>query len=160
MEAIYIFLFAVFRIAGKRTLSQATSFDLVLLLIISEVTQQAMVDSDLSITNSFVLILTLVGITILLAYLKQRIPRLERIIDDVPLLLVDNGRQIHRHMDRERVDERDILEAARMQHGLERMEQIKYAVLERNGAISIIPLEKGELGFRPAMGTPYEAAVR
>ena len=66
---VYFFLLIVFRISGKRTLSQTTSFDLVLLLIISETTQQAMVDNDHSITNGFLLIMTLVGTSILLATL-------------------------------------------------------------------------------------------
>ena len=66
---VYFFLLIVFRISGKRTLSQTTSFDFVLLLIISETTQQAMVDNDHSITNGFLLIMTLIGTSILLAAL-------------------------------------------------------------------------------------------
>lgn len=139
---IYFFLLLIFRISGKRTLSQATSFDLVLLLIISEVTQEAMVDSDHSITNSMLLIMTLVGTAVVLSWLKQRFPSVERILDGEALLIVDNGRQLTDRMNKERVDEKDILEAARALHGLEKMDEIKYAILERNGEISIVPKEK------------------
>lgn len=139
---IYFFLLVIFRISGKRTLSQATEFDLVLLLIISEVVQEAMVDDDHSITNSFLLIMTLVGTGILLSWIKQRFPSTERILDGEALMIVENGRQLTDRMNRERVDEKDILEAARALHGLERMDQIKYAILERNGDISIVPKEK------------------
>jgi uncharacterized membrane protein YcaP (DUF421 family) len=139
---IYFFLLLIFRISGKRTLSQATSFDLVLLLIISEVTQEAMVDSDHSVTNSMLLIMTLVGTAVVLSWLKQRYPSVERILDGEALLIVDNGRQLTDRMNKERVDEKDILEAARALHGLEKMNQIKYAILERNGEISIVPKEK------------------
>lgn len=137
--AVYFFLLIIFRISGKRTLSQASSFDLVLLLIISETTQEAMVDSDHSIMNAFLLITTLIGTSILLAALKQFSPKLELLIDGQPVIVVDNGHPVHRVMDKSRVDEEDILSAARQLHGLERMDQIKYAILERDGNISIIP---------------------
>jgi len=136
---VYFFLLVVFRISGKRTLSQTTSFDLVLLLIISETTQQAMVDNDHSITNGFLLIITLVGTSILLATLKQFFPRLELLLEGQPVIVVDKGKLLHEIMNKVRVDEEDILSAARMNHGLERLDQIKYAILERDGEISIVP---------------------
>ena len=136
---VYFFLLVVFRISGKRTLSQTTSFDLVLLLIISETTQQAMVDNDHSITNGFLLIITLVGTSILLATLKQFFPRLELLLEGQPVIVVDKGKLLHEIMNKARVDEEDILSAARMNHGLERLDQIKYAILERDGEISIVP---------------------
>ena len=139
---VYAFLLLVFRIAGKRTLSQATTFDLVLLLIISETTQQAMVDNDHSVTNGFLLIFTLIGLTILLSVLKQRFPKLDTLLEGTPLILVDGGKVLKERMDKSRVDEKEILAAARMTQGLVRMDQIQYAILERNGEISIIPKEE------------------
>jgi uncharacterized membrane protein YcaP (DUF421 family) len=139
---VYIFLLIVFRLAGKRTLSQTTTFDLVLLLIISETTQQAMVDNDHSLTNGFLLILTLVGATILLSVLKQRFPKLDLWLEGAPLILIDRGKLLRDRMDRCRVDEGEILTAARQTQGLARMEQIEFAILEKNGDLSIIP--KGE----------------
>lgn len=136
---VYGFLLLIFRISGKQTLSQMTSFDLVLLLIISETTQQAMVDSDHSVTNAFLLIITLVGTTILLAALKQWSPKLELILDGQPVVVVDNGKLLKETMNKSRVDEEDIMASARKSHGLERLDQIKYAILERDGGISIIP---------------------
>lgn len=137
--AVYGFLLVVFRLAGKRTLSQATGFDLVLLLIISETTQEAMVDDDHSMTNGILLILTLLGSSVFLAALKQFFPKVEQILDGEPLIIIDNGKPLKDRMDKARVDEADIISAARLIHGLERLEQIKYAILERNGEISIIP---------------------
>jgi uncharacterized membrane protein YcaP (DUF421 family) len=75
--------------------------------------------------------------------LRQRWPRLDRLIEGLPLILVEDGRPIKERVDKSRVDEDDILTAARESQGIERMEQIKYAVLERNGKISIIPKQKG-----------------
>jgi uncharacterized membrane protein YcaP (DUF421 family) len=140
--AVYIFLLIIFRISGKRTLSQTTTFDLVLLLIISETTQQAMVDDDHSVTNGVLLILTLVGMTILLSVLKQKFPKLDLALEGAPLILIDQGNMLHDRMNKCRVDESEILTAARMTQGLVAMDQIQYAILERNGDISIIP--KGE----------------
>lgn len=137
--AVYFFLLVIFRISGKRTLSQATSFDLVLLLIISETTQQAMVDNDHSVTNGFLLIITLVGMAVMFAWLKQISPKLEILLDGQAVIVVDNGKLLNREMSKSRVDKEDILSAARRLHGLERMEQIRYAILERDGKISIIP---------------------
>ena len=137
---VYFFLLIVFRISGKRTLSQTTSFDLVLLLIISETIQQAMVDNDHSITNGFLLIATLVGTSILLAALKQFFPKLELLLEGQPVIVVNKGKLLRDVMNKTRVDEEDILYAARMNHGLERLDQIKYAILERDGEISIVPV--------------------
>ena len=136
---IYVFLLLIFRVAGRRTLGQMTSFDLVLLLIISEATQNAMLGNDHSLTNGMLVILTLIGLDILLSLMKYRWPAVDRLLEGVPMVLVENGRPLKTLMDRTRVDEHDILSAARHQQGLERMDQIKYAVLEVSGSISIIP---------------------
>jgi uncharacterized membrane protein YcaP (DUF421 family) len=137
--AIYVLLMIVFRIAGKRTLAQITTFDFILLLIVSEATQNALIGNNYSLTNAALVIVTLVGTEIGLSVLKEKWPRLDKWIEGLPLVIVDHGRPIKEHMERARVDESDILTAARELQGLERMDQIKYAVLERNGAISVIP---------------------
>jgi uncharacterized membrane protein YcaP (DUF421 family) len=138
---VYFFLLLIFRISGKRTLSETTSFDLVLLLIISETTQQAMVDDDHSITNGFLLIMTLIGTSVGLSLLKQKFPALEKWLDGTPTIIIENGKMLKDRMNGVRVDENDVLEAARKLQGLERLEQIKYAIVERSGEITIVPME-------------------
>ncbi|MGD9725644.1 MAG: DUF421 domain-containing protein [Nitrospiraceae bacterium] len=137
--AVYVFLLLMFRIAGRRTLSEMTSFDFVLLLIISEATQNAMIGNDYSMVNGMLVITTLVGLDILFTNWKHRSAFIERWLDGLPLVLVENGRPLEALMDRARVDREDILAVARETQGLERMDQIKYAVLEVGGGISIIP---------------------
>ncbi|MFM8321657.1 MAG: DUF421 domain-containing protein [Chloroflexota bacterium] len=137
--AVFFFLLVVFRISGKRTLAQITTFDLVLLLIISEVVQQAMLGDDFSMTNGILLVLTLVGADIGLSLVKQHSRPIERWVEGLPVVIVEDGRPIKERMDLARVDEDDILSRARELQGLERMDQIKYAVLERSGGITIIP---------------------
>lgn len=137
--AVYFFLLLVFRISGKRGLGQITTFDFVLLLIVAETTQQALVGEDFSITNAFILIATLLGAEIGLTLLKREFPRADRVLDGMPLIIFQDGKPLRERLKKERVDEEDILSAARKLHGLERLDQIKYAVLERDGGITIIP---------------------
>lgn len=136
---VYLFLLVLFRILGKRSLAQITTFDFVLLLIIGEVTQQALLGEDYSITNALILIVVLIGTDVVLSKLKSRFKLLDRIIEGVPLIVVEDGKPLRRRMKKSGVDESDILEAARLRFGLSKMEQIKYAILERDGEISIIP---------------------
>jgi uncharacterized membrane protein YcaP (DUF421 family) len=136
---IYLVLLLVFRLAGRRTLMQMTSFDFVLLLIISEATQNAMLGNDYSLTTGLLAIVTLVGTDILLSYFKHRSVTVERWLDGLPMVIVENGIPLKSLMDRARINEEDILAAARQGPGLERMDQIKYAVMEVGGGISVIP---------------------
>jgi uncharacterized membrane protein YcaP (DUF421 family) len=137
--ATYFIVWLVFRISGKRSLSEMSTFDFVLLLIISETTQAALVDDDNSVTNSVLLIATFFTIELVLSFFKEWSPRVERIMDSAPLLIVADGQLLSLPARKERVDAADILEAARTLRGLERLDQIKYAVLERNGEITVIP---------------------
>ena len=135
----YAFVWLVFRISGKRSLAQITTFDFVLLLIISETTQQALVDDDNSMMNSFLLVATFFAIDLSLALVKTKSKRTAKVLDGTPVLIFADGEPIREALEYERIDEDDILEAARERRGLERLDQIKYAVLECNGDINIIP---------------------
>ena len=84
-------------------------------------------------------IVTLVGFDITMSLLKQRSKKLEQLLDGSPLVIVEDGQPLQDRMNMSRVDEEDVLEEARHQHGLERLSDIKYSVLERNEKISIIP---------------------
>jgi uncharacterized membrane protein YcaP (DUF421 family) len=139
---LYVILLVLFRIAGQRSIAQITTFDFVLLLVIGEATQQALLGEDFSITHAFLVIVTLIGIDILLSLVKQRSKRLEKLLDGTPIILVDDGEVLEDRLRRARVDTSDIMSAARAAHGLERLDQVRYAVLETGGNISIIPKAK------------------
>ena len=136
---IYIALMIIMRVAGKRSLAQITTFDFVLLLIIGEATQQALLGQDFSMTNAIIVIVTLVMMDIGLSFIKRRSKTIDKVLDDVPLVIVEDGVALKDRMDKARVDEADVLSAARHLQGLERLDQIRYAVLERSGGISIVP---------------------
>lgn len=139
---IYLVLLLIFRIAGKRSLAQTTPFDLVLMLIISEAIQQAMLDGDDSLTNGVLLVMTLVGFDILLSVLKHRSARVARVLEGTPVVVVRDGEPIQEYLDRERIDESEVLEAGRQLHGLKTMAEVDYAVLEMSGQISVVPRKK------------------
>ena len=137
--AVYVFLLVILRAAGQRTLSEITPFEFVLLLVVGEATQQALLGDDFSLINAFLVILTFIGVDVALSLLKQRWNGTERLFEGLPILLVDDGQLLEAHMRRARVDVEDILEAGRLSQGLERLDQVKYAVLEKSGGISIVP---------------------
>jgi uncharacterized membrane protein YcaP (DUF421 family) len=97
-------------------------------------------DDDFSLTTAFILIMTLVGIDILLSFVKQWSKKADVVMEGVPVLLYDGGEFLRDNMRKERVDEDDIRFAARSVHGIESLDAVKYAILERGGSISIIPL--------------------
>jgi uncharacterized membrane protein YcaP (DUF421 family) len=139
---IYVFLLLIMRASGKRQFAQLSSFDVVLLLIIAEAVQQALLgDEDFSLTAAVILVVTLVGIDIVLSVVKRYWRTLDTVLEGTPVLLLDNGKLIERNLKQERIDEADILTAARETQGLERLDQIRYAVLESHGKISIIPAD-------------------
>ena len=139
---VYVVLLLVFRIAGRRTLAEMTPFDLVLVFIIGEATQQALLGQDFSITNAVLVIVTLLFLDIIMSLAKDRSRTVEKLIDGVPTIMVADGQPLTERMRKARVDEQDVMEAARRLHGIERLDQIKYAVLEVSGGISVIPREQ------------------
>ena len=140
--AVYLFVYVVFRILGKRSLAEITTFDFVLLLIISEATTDALIGEDYSLTACFIMVCTLVATDYLFSLIKQKSAWFQVASDGAPLVLVDNGKPLIKRMEKSKVDEEDVLEAARLTQGLQHMTDIKYAVLERDGSISIIPKGK------------------
>lgn len=137
--AIYVVLLVILRLSGRRTTAQMTPFDFVLLLIVAETTQQALLGDDFSLTNAAILIVTLFSIDIVLSHVKQWLPRVGLLIDGTPTVLICNGQPDERALARSRVSLEDILAAAREQQGLERLDQIKFAILEAGSGISVVP---------------------
>ncbi|KFC79988.1 DUF421 domain-containing protein [Buttiauxella agrestis] len=137
--AIYLILMVVFKIAGRRALLQMTSFDLILLLIISEATQQALLGDDFSVTGAMLTIVTLIVVDMLFGLIKKYLPGADDFLDNTPVILVENGYLFQDKMKKADISCDDILLTARVDHGLTRLAEIKFAILERNGHISIIP---------------------
>lgn len=138
---MYVLIWFIFRVSGRRTMSEMTTFDFVLLLVCGEVTQQALLGNDYSITNAIIVLLTLVCLDRVLSLLRTLFPGIERVVEGLPILIMVDGKPLRDRMRRERIDEQDILHQARRSHGLDRLQQIKHAILEPSGEISIIPAD-------------------
>lgn len=139
---VYLFVFIIFRILGKRSLSEITTFDFVLLLIISETTTNALIGDDFSLTACFIMVCTLIGVDYLFSVIKEKVSWFQVASEGAPLVIVDSGKPLKKRMEKSKVDVEDVMEAARLTQGLQHMHEIKYAVLERDGSISIVPMSK------------------
>lgn len=137
-------LWVVFRIGGRRTLAEITTFDFILLLIVGDAAQQALVGDDFSITTAALVIVTLVLVDLVVARLAIRSRRIGRFIESVPVIVIDNGKPLDNVLRKEGLDLEEVLAAAREKHGLQTLDDIKYAIVERHGGISIVPADSAK----------------
>jgi uncharacterized membrane protein YcaP (DUF421 family) len=149
---VYFVLWLVIRATGRRTLGQLTVFDFILFLIIGGAASRALMGQDYSLTHAFLVIATFVVADVAISLLERDVPRLAHVLKGVPTVVVENGHVLSSRLRRARISEEDVLEAARHAHGLERMDEIKFAIFEASGRISIIPkrnIVAGEAGSAP-----------
>lgn len=135
---VYLFLVIVLRLSGKREVGQMTVLELVVILVISDAVQNSMVGENSTLWGGLAAVLTLVGLDLALRQLARRSKRVRKAIEGEPRLLVRNGRLLPLAMKEEGVQTEDIKAAIRSQ-GLERIEDVRAAVLETDGSISVIP---------------------
>ncbi len=135
---VYAFLLIAFRLAGKRELGQMTPFDLIILLTISNVLQNAMIGNDNSLGGGLIGGLTLFSVNGLVSRLAARWPWLARLLEDRPTPLIENGRILERNLRRE-VMTLDELQRALRRHdlGWEDLPLIHRALLESDGSVTI-----------------------
>ncbi len=137
-SVIYLFLVAGLRLLGKRELGQMNIYDLVLLIVIANAVQNAMVGSDNSLGGGIVAAVTLLVFNRAFAGLMERSPKLEKFMVGEPTLIVNDGQILTDKMKREGVT-RDQLLAALREHGMEKVDQARMCVLEIDGTISVVP---------------------
>jgi uncharacterized membrane protein YcaP (DUF421 family) len=147
---VYLLLWIVIRLTGRRALGQLSTFEFVLFLIIGGTVQRALLGQDYSLTNAIIVIATLVGLDVAVSLVEQRSALFSKIVRGVPTILVENGRPLESRLMRARLGEADVMSAARLRHGIDRIEDIKFAILEANGHISIIPRERPHTPARTA----------
>jgi uncharacterized membrane protein YcaP (DUF421 family) len=135
---VYLFVVAGLRILGKRTLGQLSPADLVVLMLIPEFFQQAILRDDFSITNALIAVSTLLILVLMTDTLSYRFPRLGKIVAGDSLTVVSHGVLHTDRMDHERLGAEEILDAMH-RAGLEEMNQVKWAVLYPDGTVAIVP---------------------
>jgi len=138
----YVFLRLTIGLLGRRSLGQLGPFELVLLIVIGGAVQRALVGDDPSLTNAALIVATLIGLELFVSLVVRRSRLFDRLLRGVPLIVVENGRPLARRMHRAQLSEKDVLAAARRHHGLTSIEEVKFAILETSGEISIVPERK------------------
>jgi len=134
---VYVFLLLALRLAGRRELAQMTSFDLVLLLVISNAVQNAMNGGDNSLGGGLVSAVTLVGVNWLLGYATWRWRRVERLIEGRPVRLITDGR-IHMGALRKELLTVSELRSALRKQGVTRLTECTLVTLEPDGTLSVV----------------------
>lgn len=134
---VYLFLLVAFRLCGKRQLGQLSAFDLVVLLIISNVVQNAVIGNDNSLGGGLIGATAILLLNLIVAYVTFRFKRADRVVEHSPTVLVQHGRVLRDNLRRERLGPRD-LRAALRHHGVVSIRDIRYAFLEEDGHVSVI----------------------
>ena len=139
---VYLFLLIAFRFTGKRQVGQLTPFDLVVLLIISNVVQNAVIGNDNSLGGGLIGALAILLLNYAVVEVAFRWKRARRLLEATPTLLIHNGHVLHENLRRERVTMDDLLAALR-KNGVVEPTKVRFAVLEENGVISVVPRAAG-----------------
>ena len=134
---VFFLILLITRAVGRRELSSMEPFDLILLVVIGDLVQQGVTQSDYSLTGTTIVIATLAAMVVGTAYLSYRFKRLRPLLEGEPTLLISDGRLLERNLRRERMTVEEIRSEARQQ-SIGSLEDIRYAVLETNGKVSFI----------------------
>lgn len=135
--AMFMFLFVLTRIIGKRELGSLQPFDLLLLIILGDALQQGMTQDDYSITGAVLIVGTFASLQVLLSWMSFRFPRTRPILEGEPIIVIQNGEPIARNLRRERLTVDDLTEGARRQ-GISHLADVQYAILETDGTLSFL----------------------
>ena len=148
---VYLFLVAALRLSGKREVAQMTVLELVVILVISDAVQNSMVGDNTSVYGGLIAVVTLLTLDFLLRTLSRRSKKVRDVIEGEPRLIVRDGRLLRHAINEEGLQVEDVQAAVR-EHGLSRIEDVRYAVLETNGTISVIPRDDGTSSIEPPGG--------
>jgi|SRR5690606_6913354 uncharacterized membrane protein YcaP (DUF421 family) len=140
VSIIYLFLLVGLRIMGKREFSQLSPLELVTLLLIPELVAQALIRDDYSLTNAIVAVTTLFGLVFLTSLILHLSKTVEKVISGVPTVLVANGELLESNLNKERVSPDEIFSEMH-KVGLYELRQVRWAILETDGHIALIPVE-------------------
>ena len=148
---VYLFLVAALRLSGKREVAQMTVLELVVILVISDAVQNSMVGDNTSVYGGLIAVVTLLTLDFLLRTLSRRSKKVRDVIEGEPRLIVRDGRVLQHAIEEEGLGMDDVRAAVR-EHGLSRIEDVRFAVLETNGTISVIPRDGAGASNEPVGG--------
>lgn len=135
---IYVALLVGLRVTGKRQIGQMAPFDLVVILLIANAVQNAMVGPDTSLLGGLISAGVLLGANLAVTQLRERAPGVRRMVEGEPAVLIADGTLVSKTIQREGVDILELEQAVR-EHGVDGLDEVKLAVLEVDGTISVVP---------------------
>jgi uncharacterized membrane protein YcaP (DUF421 family) len=134
---VFFLMLVITRAVGRRELSSMEPFDLILLVVMGDLIQQGVTQSDYSLTGATIVIVTIAVLTVGTAYLSYRFRRLRPLLEGEPVVLVAGGRVIESNLRRQRMTVEELLAEARLQ-SIGGLDAVEYAVLETNGRVSFL----------------------
>jgi uncharacterized membrane protein YcaP (DUF421 family) len=138
---VFVFIWVLMRALGRRELSSMEPFDLIMLVVIGDLIQQGVTQQDVSVTGALLAATTIGLLTLVLAWLNYRFPRVRPTLEGRPVVLVEDGKAIDANLKRERITLDELAAQARLKE-IESISDVRWAVLETSGAISFIPRSK------------------
>jgi uncharacterized membrane protein YcaP (DUF421 family) len=135
---IFFFIFLITRVSGRRELSALEPFDLILLIVLGDLVQQGITQSDESVTGTLIVISTITLLSVIVSWVSFRSGKVRLVTEGEPIILVQDGRIIERNLRRERLTHGDLEEQARRQQ-VASVADIRWAILEKEGTITVIP---------------------
>jgi uncharacterized membrane protein YcaP (DUF421 family) len=135
---VVLFVFVLTRVLGRRELRSMEPFDVILLVVVGDLVQQGITQSDDSVTGTTIVLATVALLSVALSYLSFKVPRLRPLLEGEPIVLIVDGEVIERHLRRERLTVDDLLAEARAQQ-ISSLHDVRFAVLETSGKISFLP---------------------
>jgi uncharacterized membrane protein YcaP (DUF421 family) len=139
---LFVFLVVLMRVIGRRELSSLQPFDLVVLIVVGDLVQQGVTQQDYSVTGAVLAVGTFGVLTVLVSWISFRFPRVRPVLDGRPVVLLEDGKPIEDNLRRERITLQELAAQARV-HGIEKLEGVKWAVLETGGQVSFIKRSGG-----------------
>jgi uncharacterized membrane protein YcaP (DUF421 family) len=134
---VFVFVVVLTRVIGRRELGSLAPVDLILLIILGDALQQGLTQDDYSLTGALLVVGTLAVLQVFTSWVSFRLPFTRRLLEGEPLIVIEDGKPIERNLSRERLTLEELTESARL-HEIGSLDEVKWAVLERNGEISFL----------------------
>jgi uncharacterized membrane protein YcaP (DUF421 family) len=136
--AAFVFVFLLLRVTGRRELSTLEPFDLILLVVIGDLVQQGVTQSDMSFTGLVLAVGTFTILAVSTSWLSYRFKAMRKVLEAAPLVVIEHGKPVEHNMRAERLTLEEVAEAARLQQ-VASLDDVEWAIIEPTGRISIIP---------------------
>src|SRR3954454_1479447 len=134
---LYVFIVVVMRVIGRRELSSMSPIDLILLIVLGDAVQQGLTQDDYSVTGAFIAVATIASLQVLTSYVSFRSGRARKVLEGLPIVLIEDGKIVQENLNRERMTEDEVAEEMRMQQ-ISAFSEVQWGILESNGSISFV----------------------